>query len=467
MSAALEEEIAQDDAPAKESTPRSGKDSEAEANQAESSRLVRSQEDADAAALRQSTQLASAKLITILWKREGQVIDVEKTSVYGSSLLLPQVARSAGWPRELVFLVIRSYILLFLAVFLQGFMVYMINKEEAVLDKFSGESYLCDMGRNLPECPDGPGCMGPGGTRYTPSRLYGWSSYVARSYAKQSLQAMFPDKADLIDEKVDPGEYGVESHWCRLLGCFLFVTSLTSEILAIGNFAKFLIYLPTESKSWISYEHPLEEHEKDKEQAKKTLGMSELDCVKIRVCGMPLGWKAANVVLLLIPKVAVWMITLIGGVTFLMETAGIDDCIVNSTALAFILNIDEMIYESLTNNFTRAVMQNAEAYELVDGSVDENYTDAEALAAFERTRLRSNIKFVAGLFPYRVILTLGFTALGVGFYYHKNCLKSSDGTWVSKSMYLPLDDEYTVFEAFLPMWFSPAHKSKPYWTYSE
>jgi hypothetical protein len=363
-------------------------------------------------------------------------------------------------------LTIRSYIMLFLAIGLQTSLVYYMAKEEVVVQRFAEQNYLCDMGRNIKDCPDGPGCWGPGGTKYAHDRLYGWTAFATRNYAKACLLALFPGMHDEIEEQVDPGEFGVESHLCRLIGCFLFGTSLTSEFFAIFNMFWMLIKLPSKSDSWISYEQPLEGYENDKAQAKAVRGVQELDCVKIKLSGMPLLWKVINGVTLLLPKVVVFLVTLFTGTSFLMETAGIDDGIVNSTALVFILSIDEMIYETLTNNFTRTVMDIAEAFEEGDETaVDEKYDHAQALEAFERTRIRTPLAFLTGVFPVRVFVSIGLTTIALCVYYQKNCQLSKDGIWVSKPQYMPLDKEFSVAEAFLPMLFRPPYQPEPYWQY--
>ena len=45
--------------------------------------------------------------------------------------------------------------------------------------------------------------------------------------------ALFPQMQDEIDKNVDPGEYGVESYWCRLVCIFIFVTAILDDFYAI------------------------------------------------------------------------------------------------------------------------------------------------------------------------------------------------------------------------------------------
>mmetsp|Transcript_1926 Transcript_1926/g.3505 ORF Transcript_1926/g.3505 Transcript_1926/m.3505 type:complete len:104 (+) Transcript_1926:3-314(+) len=93
-------------------------------------------------------------------------------------------------------------------VILQGFLLYMLSKELRTLDKFGGQMHLCDFGAHSGSCPEGKNCIGPGGTAYTPDRLFDWKLWTTRVFVRDSLKQLFPDRADEIQDVVDPGEYG-------------------------------------------------------------------------------------------------------------------------------------------------------------------------------------------------------------------------------------------------------------------
>merc|ERR1719231_1677099 len=59
-----------------------------------------------------------------------------------------------------------------------------------------------------------------------------------------------------------------------------------------------------------------------------------------------------------------WKLTADSGILFLMETPAIQDLIVNSTALAFILNIDELLFATITTEKTRYMLSNLEGFEI-------------------------------------------------------------------------------------------------------
>merc|ERR1719254_381248 len=94
---------------------------------------------------------------------------------------------------------------------------------------------------------------------------------------------------------------------------------------------------------------------------------SEMDFVHFRFAGMPLPWKVVTWVVIIIPKILIWYTTSTNGVTFLMETAGIEDVIVNVTALTFILNLDEMIFDLFSHKAVHHILDRIEPF-LIDSS---------------------------------------------------------------------------------------------------
>merc|ERR1719183_3113366 len=169
---------------------------------------------------------------------------------------------------------------------------------------------------------------------------------------------MFPDRKEEIGANVVPGEYGVESYWCRLLCIFIFVLQIADEFENIRHLASFLWRLPSENSQWIEYDPPVKDvHE-----------MGELSHLRFKVNGMPLKWKILNVIWLLIPRIFIWRMLTMAGVHFLMETAAMVDQIVNTTALSFVLTTDELIFERLAAQATRHIMSVLEDYQLFDDS---------------------------------------------------------------------------------------------------
>jgi len=403
-------------------------------------------------------KMASAKLVGALVYMDMGRVNVEPSSVYGAAILMPQVARTAGWPRSMARPVLQSYFYLYVCMLIHGALLCYIRKEQAVMDLFAGQMYLCDFGANLNACtvdPNAEGCTGPAGTSATAPRLYGWSAWQTRSFVAASLKALFPDKADDIRSNVDPGEYGVESYNCRLLCCLVFVISIGQEAHNIMQMARLLYYVPSTDEPW--YELGEEEEDEAQESMEKWLGQ-----VTVQVAGMSRLWKIVNVMLVLVPKFLLWEMTASTGVDFLMETAGIDDLIVNSVALGFLLTLDEMLTESMMSHQVNHLLAECNALRLYSNVDVEAHTDEEVLSKLQALE-PGLAKLIWGLIPKSFLLAVGLTAFCVYRYYFLHC-QLVDGQWVSKEMYLPKTLTMSVASAVLPSIFPLDAASEPYWS---
>jgi hypothetical protein len=221
--------------------------------------------------------------------------------------------------------------------------------------------------------------------------------------------------------------------------------------------------VPTRDEFWLKYEVPTWG---SKAYCKAVRGWSELDLVQIVVAGMPMFWKAFNIMFVALPKLMLWYYTSRAGTTFLMETSSIEDLIVNSIALTFILSIDEYICENFTTQMTRTLLDKLEGYEVVDTSEEEKYTDLQSYKVVEEeARLTSwGLKDVLALMPSRLLFTLAMTAYFVDSYYRQHCQRGHDGEWISQEMYGPVDISYNVFNFAFPAWFPFKKSAEPFWT---
>merc|ERR1719362_1001204 len=128
----------------------------------------------------------------------------------------------------MVALTLRVFILLMLNYLLQGSAMMYIGEASQVMDVLAGKMHLCDFAAELEQCPDGPHCIGPGGTKYTSDGLYSFDIWSVRTYMRDSLTTIlqgsnYSNLVDSIQDNFAPGEYGLESYWCRILACFLFM----------------------------------------------------------------------------------------------------------------------------------------------------------------------------------------------------------------------------------------------------
>jgi len=408
-------------------------------------------------------KVAVAKMMGILSAREKYQVKLDE-SLYGAAVMMPQIARSAGWPKNLIVIMIRSYIFLLVNYITQGLLLYFIAKEELIWDAFGGQMFLCDFGKDSGGCPAGANCIGPGGTVYSPPRVYNWEMWTTRVYVRDSLKALFPDKIDDINTFADPGEYGVESYYCRLLCCALFTVTVMSDLMGSINMVKVFVDIPNRSECWVHYDEPTWA---DKEHAKAIHSWTELDLVSVKVAGMSLTWKIINVLVVLLPKMLLWKITAEAGILFLMETSTISDLIVNSVALAFILQIDEMLCMELMSETTRSILSKCEEYHM-EGYEKENNVETmseEELYAQNEDQINRpwGLKTWFELFPLKLALVLLLTWFFVYRYYARHCVSDDAGGQVSVDMSLPLGTHFGFLNAFLPAFYEVPREEQPFW----
>lgn len=333
---------------------------------------------------------------------------------------------------------------------MQLFLLSMVGETAHVISAFGGQMHLCDFAKEIESCPGAPNCRGPGGTPITFPRLYDYASWETRTFVRDSLVAIFPDKQEDIRNFADPGEYGMENYYCRLLCCFIFMMAVLEDFLKTLDAVSLLLSIPTAPDTWIRYEEP---PWGDKDQAKAVHNWRELDLVKFGVAGMPLYWKVANAVFVVIPKFMIWFVLAISGNYFLMETAGIVDAIMNSVALSFIISIDELAFATFTSAPVKHIMQNIEDYELFNFEAEESETDEEVIHRFCREEFgpSSYRTLFKQLSPKRLLYVLFFMVLFQMQYYLTNCDQQADGSWTSKPLYMPKDVQFNPIAFVFPL----------------
>jgi len=382
------------------------------------------------------------------------MLNVEINSVFGAGVLIPQLARCTGWSRGLIQVTIKTYLLVIFGFFVQTELLRFFTQEELVMDAYGGQAYLCEFGAPFENCPDDPTCAGPAGSKITPERMYSYATYSSRRFMKTALLDLFPDKKDEIEDKVDPGEYGAESRWCRWLCCYLFMMGVMSELRSIFLLGQLLYMIPTEAGEWVS----MEESGVAAATGRRSIHTVEDDALIVKVAGMPLLWKMVNLIFILFPKAIVWRLTATAGVTFLMETEGISDVVINAVALAFVLQIDEMIFESLIPGELREIIVSCRDYDCKKALEDR---------AEEPSILSFNTMLLT--FPVYGIATLALTAYFVYFdYYLAHCEWQASGFFASKPMYLPMSSKFSFFQALTMEWSASFEQEKePYWTFDK
>lgn len=398
-----------------------------------------------------NSYIAAGKAMTYLGKMEFEgSCGLEKGSVYGAAIAIPQIARSAGWPGSMLALMSRTYLFLFLNIVIQIFLLTMIGEENHIMANFAGQMHLCSFGATMEDCPGGPDCIGPRGTTYTPARLYDYGIWSTRAFVHDSLKALFPHKAEEIDELVDPGEYGMENWYCRVCCLFIFTMATYNDLRETLSLMNLLWAVPSKPEKWLSYTTP--EFHEDKEEAKKVHGWTELDLVEFHVCGMPNTWKAVNLVIIAVPKLVIWAVLVSSGFHFLMETATITNLIVNSMALAFILSIDEMIFEAFSTVAVKHMMEKLTDHVLFEAESEEIESEDDVLQRYTSTELGSQRVFSCykWIIPRRLIFCLLLMGGFYWKYYAVNCILMPDGSWVSQPLLQPEGVGYNFFGFLVP-----------------
>jgi len=397
-------------------------------------------------------KLAAAKIIGGFTIREKGSVELERSSVYGAVILMPQLARTAGWPRYMTSLVVESYLFLFVNFIVQGGLLYMLAKEESVMGLFSGRMYLCDFGAGVGDCVGHSWCRGPGGTETTPHRLRDWVTFSNRNFARDSMKALFPDRESEIHDKVDPGEYGVESYHCRWMCCFIFVMSVMAELIMNYKMLKLIVWATrTGSEPWLDLRD----------------GDDELDWLQsgtIRLAGMSVGWKLINLVVVWVPKVMLWKLTAEAGIAFLMQTSTISEIIINSVALTFVLRVDELLFELMSDSI-RCMLTVHEEIKDYDEVNEENISEADIMEKHsERQRIRYwGTKDWVTLLPFGLVSVSVLTVVFVCQYYYQRCQYAGGGHFVSQSMHLPKSTVFSILSAFFRSSFPTPSLEQPYW----
>jgi len=414
-----------------------------------------------------SAKIAAARAVQILMKREKYgVCEVEGRSVYGIALAMPQIARSAGWSRTFTGLSIRSYLNLAVNLCIQMVILYHVELETNVMNYYCGQMHLCSFGQSFDRCPDSLDCTGPGGSTYSPARLYSnYGVWSTRMFVQSALLAVFPQHKAQIEENVDPGEYGMESAVCRMMCLFLFVLSIVNDLKDSIGLMRLLWCIPTRADPWLGYYPP--RWTPNKEQAKAMFGHRELDYIRFRVNGMPAMWKSVNFVVVIFPKLVIWFILATAGTQFLMETASIQDLIINSLAMTFILDVDELVADRLCTEATKAMMGKIEGYNLFEEDADEIKSDQMAMEEFDEEDQRWTItdyKLLMLLLPRRLLWTLCIWGVLYIGYFLRFCSASPDGSYISEALFPPKDITHWNLLRWM---FQPSgieRESEPTWT---
>lgn len=199
---------------------------------------------------------------------------------------------------------------------------------------------------------------------------------------------------------------------------------------------------------------------------------------RFRIRGIPRRWKALYLLVVMI-RLLVWMVLAVQGLRFLMETGTVEDVILNSLSLGFILEIDTLIYSVSSSGMVKRLMENLEDYDppshaLHSWSVgavlreesQERHEVRRGGGARRASRrllhwLREGLMWLRGTGSIILVYVL------YHYYFHAHCCRLRDGSWVSKAVRPPISLWPSPLDYFLNLRSSEEEVLTPSWAWAE
>jgi len=232
--------------------------------------------------------------------------------------------------------------------------------------------------------------------------------------------------------------------------------SIVTEMDRVLSMAKLLYYVPNVNQDWLELEDDTFEDDADK----------WLEHIRVKCAGMSICWKLITFFTVFVPKSALFILTLSSGTTFLMESAAIEDMIVNSTALGFLLNLDELIMSAIKTSAMEHLLEACQGYPLYD--VKQDNKDRKALfKEFQEEEAKIGFFTILWRLVPRQLVMVGLMTGGFIFQYYVTHCREHKDRWVSRDMILPKALDFNFANALLPFFFPLEEEPEPWWTMPE
>jgi hypothetical protein len=285
-----------------------------------------------------------------------------RDTLYGSAIVLPQVAQDMEWHPKYIGLCVEAAICLFLVYLMQGIFVYEVARLVQAKDQ------QCD--RHPDYCLDR-------GFRLSDRALIGGRDRWYRCFPPAFNSSW--TRHEIIYHS--PGSAsGGGLHLCRRLCVVAFVIFLFKEVRQSWEMLRLLLKLPGQHEPWVVVVDQLEENAKvnhDKTQVPE-IEVERKAHVKWQINGMDRNWKILSFCTLIVPKMLLCFLLLWYGSEWLMNTYDHGELILNAVALVFVLDLDEAVFFATSDSDTCFYMDNLDPWR--DTSEDEEGRD-EAKAA--------------------------------------------------------------------------------------
>jgi len=336
----------------------------------------------------------SALLFVTLWDtRHGRmaVLDLPDDTLYSGSIVMPMIARSSGYQLTFTAIAVKMVVLNVACIALQFGLIVSFYHSLVVLPGLDGTPNICTYGQDV-------------GKRHTPHGPLGFplernrgniETDYTRVMVRNTLYEVMK-KVNVTNNSIGPVELGMESATCRTVCIGVFCVAICAELFSIHDLIRFLLNVPTEapgdpnaSNSAERGEEALLDDEEDKpgsraagrwitfsqdakieslRQSWHETGRSNLDSVRFKACAMPMSWKVFGSAML-VAHIFIVVLTFWNGLSFLMNTGGIVDLVLNTLSLTFILDLDRLLFFTLARGITKEILKRVEPLMLHDSAL--------------------------------------------------------------------------------------------------
>mmetsp|Transcript_60080 Transcript_60080/g.127277 ORF Transcript_60080/g.127277 Transcript_60080/m.127277 type:complete len:441 (+) Transcript_60080:130-1452(+) len=267
---------------------------------------------------------------------------VPKDSLYGSVIVLPQIARALGNHPTYVGKATVAWICLGLVLFMQGIFVYEVYGMVARTDK------CC--------AADPEWCEGKG--------------YVNGGRPSWDFTGVFPDRWYLCHL----WNTGNENHQIlRKLCVVAFVVCLFKDMRQTSEMANLLWELPTGPGTWMVVTPADEEVIRVDAEGHHTIHREVDHQIKWQVDSLQLHWKILTLIFVLLPKFTIFCFLYFYGSMWLLSVSDHQELITNAVALVFVLELDEAVFAAVTTSDVQQQMDNLQPWSPY--KPDEFYAD--------------------------------------------------------------------------------------------
>lgn len=261
-----------------------------------------------------------------------------RDSLYGSAIVLPQVARNLEWDMEYVGLVGSALLCMILVFILQGFFVHEVFRLVEQKD--------LECGKDPVKCEEE-------GFKQGGMSIFGQSRH--RWYLCEPQAA--GDAA---------------THFLRKICVLVFTIQMFKDARQTYEMAMLMLAIPSKAGQWLVVLTETEEHIIKLADGTKRLVAKEDSHMEWQIDGMLPRWKIFNFVFLILPKALIWIALLVFGSFWLLNTWIRSELILNAVALVFVLDLDEAVFAAISTADTQQYMDKLQPWNPLSKTTKRN-----------------------------------------------------------------------------------------------